>query len=79
MKSGTCPKCQSREIYSGTDVSPKSGFNSSNTIPVSGLSSAALDNYVCANCGYVESYIAKEKYLEKIRRKWPQVFKDSYM
>ena len=79
MKSGTCPKCQSREVYSGTDVSFKSGLNNANTIPLSGLSSAALDNYVCVNCGYVESYISKEKHLEKIKRKWSQVFKESYM
>jgi len=74
MKKGVCPKCQSKEVYGGTKFSPKSGWNNSNTIPVSGLGTAALDNYVCGNCGYVESYIAKEKDLAAIRRKWDLVF-----
>jgi len=74
MKKGACPKCQSKEIYGGASVSPKSGWNNSNTIPVSGFKAAALDNYVCGGCGYVESYIAKEKDLAAIKKKWPLVF-----
>jgi predicted nucleic-acid-binding Zn-ribbon protein len=74
MKKGVCPKCQSKEVYSGAKVSPKSGWNNSNTIPVSGLRTAALDNYVCGSCGYVESYIARDKDLAVIRKKWEVVF-----
>jgi predicted nucleic-acid-binding Zn-ribbon protein len=74
MKKGVCPRCQSKEVYGGTKVSPKAGWNSSNAIPISGLKTAALDNYVCGSCGYVESYIAKEKDLGVIRKKWPLVF-----
>jgi len=73
MKKGVCPKCNSREVYSGTRVKNKAGMNFSNTIPLTGLSTATLDNYVCGRCGYVESYIAKEKDLAKIERKWPLV------
>ena len=74
MRNGVCPKCQSKEIYNGTKISPKSGWNNSNTIPVGELKTAALDNYVCGSCGYVESYVAKEKDLTVIRKKWELVF-----
>jgi predicted nucleic-acid-binding Zn-ribbon protein len=74
MKKGACPKCQSKEIYSGAQVSVKSGWNNSNTIPVTGFRGAALDNYVCGSCGYVESYIAKEKDMAVIKKKWQLVF-----
>jgi hypothetical protein len=69
VKSGICPKCQSHNVYSGTNVFPKSGPFGSNSIPVSLTSIAALNNYVCIDCGYVESYIEEDK-LEEIARKW---------
>mgnify|MGYP000197292417 CR=1 FL=1 len=31
---------------------------------------APLDNYVCINCGYVESYIADSRKLKKIKEKF---------
>jgi predicted nucleic-acid-binding Zn-ribbon protein len=74
MRKGVCPKCQSKEVYRGTKVGLKSGWNNSNTIPVTGLKASALDNYVCGACGYVESYVAKEKDLAAIRKKWELVF-----
>ena len=74
MRKGVCPKCQSREVYVGTKVGMKSGWNNSNTIPVTGLKAAALENYVCGSCAYVESYIAKEKDLAAIKKKWELVF-----
>lgn len=73
MKNGTCPLCGAKEIYSGASVKGKSGMDFSNTIPVSALHAAVLDNYVCGQCGYVQSFIAKEKHLLLIKRKWPLV------
>jgi predicted nucleic-acid-binding Zn-ribbon protein len=73
MKKGLCPKCGSREVYDGSGVSGKSGMNFSNTIPITSLSNAKLDNYVCFICGYVESYVASPKDLAKIEKKWPLV------
>lgn len=70
MKTGVCPKCQSTEIYSGADIPLKKGPFGSNAIPVSMTSIAALDNYVCTDCGYVESYVGESEKLEEIRRKW---------
>ena len=77
MKSGQCPKCGSFEVYSGAYLTNKRGNGyASNTIPVSGgifPQVVALDNYVCVNCGYVESYISDEEQLRRIAAKWPRV------
>lgn len=73
MKQGKCPKCDSQEIYSGVDVLPKSGPFGSNSIPVSIVSIAALDNYVCTQCGYLERYVADEDKLKEISKKWKSV------
>jgi predicted RNA-binding Zn-ribbon protein involved in translation (DUF1610 family) len=73
MKQGQCPKCGSARIFSAEDLPLKSGPFGSNSIPVSLTSMAALDNYVCADCGLVESYVADEHMLKKISRQWKAV------
>ena len=73
MKNLSCPKCNSSEIYSGESVYPKSGPFTSNSIPISLTSIAALDNYVCTQCGFIESYIADAKKLKEISKKWRKV------
>jgi len=73
LKQGKCPKCGSEEVYSGIEVYPKSGPFGSNSIPISIVSIAALDNYVCTDCGYVETYIADTEKLKEIDKKWPKV------
>lgn len=76
MKNGKCPKCGSGEVFRGTDIPAKSGPFGSNSIPVSLLSIAALNNYVCGSCGYVESYIAEAAKLQEISKKWPRVISE---
>jgi predicted nucleic-acid-binding Zn-ribbon protein len=75
MKNGKCPKCKSKEVYSGENIKLKKGVYGANTIPLGGLfgSHVVLDNYVCANCGYLESYINKKEDLFKIRSQWKAV------
>ena len=78
MKNGLCPKCGSNDVRSGAYLSNKPGQLGTNTIPIGGLGlllplSAALDNYVCVNCGYVESYISDTKALQTISEQWPKV------
>ena len=73
MKSGKCPKCGSGEIYCGDDIHPKAGPFASNSVPVSLTSIASLDNYVCTQCGYLESYIADNSKLREIYIKWRKV------
>jgi len=71
MRNGACPKCESRNIYKGTHVTFKSGGSGSNSIPITAFTTAALDNYVCIDCGFLESYISNKSKLEKIASKWP--------
>ena len=73
MKNGRCPKCNSQEIYAGWDVHPKIGPFAGNAIPISMLSVAPLDNYVCVECGYVERYIADSYKLREIAERWRPV------
>ena len=73
MKTGICPKCSSREVYSGAGVALKKGPFGSNSIPIGITSIAALDNLVCVECGYVESYVSDPDKLAEISRKWARV------
>jgi len=73
VKQGKCPRCGSEEVHSGVEVLPKSGPFGSNSIPISIVSIAALDNYVCTDCGYLERYIADAEKLKEIVQKWPKV------
>ncbi len=73
LKTGTCPKCHSHEIFSGARVALKKGPFGSNSIPIGLTSIAALDNFVCGECGYVESYVSDTQKLVEIARKWEQV------
>ncbi len=73
MKTGKCPKCGSDDVHSGTHLFPKTGPFASNSIPISLLSMAALDNYVCVKCGYVERYVSGAEKLKEIAESWPKV------
>lgn len=73
MKTGICPKCKSNAVYSGSGVILKKGPFGSNSIPISLSSIAALDNFVCTDCGYVESYVSEKEKLAEISRKWIKV------
>jgi predicted nucleic-acid-binding Zn-ribbon protein len=77
MKNGQCPKCGSKAVYSGADIPLKSGPFSSNAIPIGLTSMAALDNYVCVDCGLVESYIADKSKLAEVARRWERVEPDA--
>ena len=71
MKNGICPNCGSSEVHAGTDLTFKEGRY--NVIPISLGTTAPLDNYVCVECGYVESYIGDRTKLEQIKKKWSKV------
>lgn len=73
MKSGTCPKCASDNVYSGASIPLKKGPFGSNSVPISLTSVAALDNYVCTACGYLESYVSNAERLTEISEKWVHV------
>jgi predicted RNA-binding Zn-ribbon protein involved in translation (DUF1610 family) len=73
MKTGKCPKCGSEEIYCAMHMPLKGGPFGSNSIPIGLTSMAALDNYVCVDCGMVERYVADEEKLKEIARRWDPV------
>ncbi len=73
MKSGVCPKCKSANVYDGSGVPWKKGASSQYAIKVSAASAAALDRYVCVDCGYVEGYVGSSSKLETISKEWPKV------
>ena len=73
MKKGKCPKCGSGNIFAAKNLPLKTGPFGSNSIPVSLTSLAALDNYVCTDCGLVERYVADEEKLKEIEKKWNPV------
>ncbi len=72
MRNGVCPICNSPEVYVGTTrmASIRAGSYGANSIPVNWAITAPLENFVCADCGYVESYILEPEKLEKIRELW---------
>lgn len=74
MKNGVCPRCHAREVYSSANIRYKTG--NSSTIPLSFLRSIPLDNYVCTNCGYVESYVADQDMLSRVRDIWTRIEPD---
>ena len=76
MKTGICPKCSSHEVFSGAGVALKKGPFGSNSIPIGLTSIAALDNLVCAECGYVESYVSDPDKLVEISSKWAKTDPD---
>jgi predicted nucleic-acid-binding Zn-ribbon protein len=67
MKTGKCPKCNSRDIYK------KSTYSQRSNLSVSTFKQARLEDYVCTKCGYIETYVLKEDDLKKIRDKWKRV------
>jgi hypothetical protein len=73
IKRGICPACGSNEVHTGASIGRKGGVNGSHTIAISWFDIVMLDNYVCVNCGYVESYIGDPNALRRIAKKWPKV------
>jgi hypothetical protein len=73
MRNGACPKCKSTKIYDGSGVPYKKGAYAQYAIKVSFASAAALDYYVCVDCGYVEGYVSSRAKLERIAAEWPRV------
>jgi Zn finger protein HypA/HybF involved in hydrogenase expression len=68
MKSGTCPKCGS------TDVRFRKGTGYRSCLAVTHFTGTNTADYVCPDCGFIESYVADPGVIAKrIREKWPRV------
>lgn len=70
MKNGKCPKCRSTEIYFQKNAFMRGGGMQGNRLVLSFGSTAALDNYVCGQCGYTEKYLSGAADIGKVRAKW---------
>ena len=73
LKEGVCPQCGSERVRSGAAIEGKEGLRGGNRIPINAVIQVALDNYVCVDCGYVESYISDRSILNRIAREWVKV------
>jgi predicted nucleic-acid-binding Zn-ribbon protein len=72
LKSGTCPKCGSNEVYNDSKKMPN---NQRAYINISATRAFTVVTYICINCGYFEEYIKDEdlrdeKNILKIKDKW---------
>ena len=63
MKSGKCPKCHSRKVYRRNFPG---GYRSALVLNLE--SGVRLEDYVCSQCGYVESYMEDLSKADKIEK-----------
>jgi predicted nucleic-acid-binding Zn-ribbon protein len=68
MKSGTCPKCNSDEIYKGNSESLVS-------IRTSALHVQPATTYICIDCGYFEFYALPGFDLDRVKERFERVKK----
>ena len=70
MKRGKCVKCGSTNVRRGPK--PNMWRNSTGMIPLGSAwgTNVGVRNYICADCGYVESYVVNDEDREKLRKKW---------
>lgn len=76
MKSGKCPKCSQNTVY----MSRKGiTFHSNSAMYIQNLKSIMTvpfdnyNNYVCASCGYFETYIDDKEKLSEIQKHWSKM------
>ncbi len=75
LKSGSCPKCNSGEVYT-TQGLQKRGERM--ILAVSSMKYFFLDTYICTNCGYFEEYVddkdlKDQSMINKIKETWRKV------
>ncbi len=75
MKNGICPKCGASEVYHGPNGWVETGWQWKDAaiLPMTMMSSAALTNYVCTACGYVERYVHSVADRRTIAENWEKV------
>jgi len=72
MKTGTCPNCGSKNIF----TKPKgaqfgSGGFYVNTSSVS--SPVNYESYICGDCGLYQTFVADVRKLAEVKQKWDRV------
>jgi predicted nucleic-acid-binding Zn-ribbon protein len=74
LRSGKCPICGSDEVYNDSNVFVDEG----KVLSLSGRTyKMRLTHYLCADCGYVETYMNDENDREKASDYWkPSPYKN---
>ncbi len=75
LKSGTCPKCGSNEVYTDRGALKR---GERMQLVISSWKSIFLDSYLCITCGYFEEHVPEEelrdeKLIEKVKGNWKRV------
>ena len=73
MKNGTCPKCNSTNVFKKTKGVSFGSYPirvNTGTMMVGGTE---FDSYVCVDCGYFENYIQDPVKLQEGKTKWTKV------
>ena len=75
LKSGTCPKCGSNEVYTDREALKR---GERMQLVISSWKSIFLDSYICLTCGYFEEHVPEdelrnEKLIEKVKENWKRV------
>ena len=71
MKNGTCPKCNSTEVYRYVGGLKAGGGECHLEVGLWSPKDIILNTYLCSHCGYLEMYIADQN-MDKI----PGLLKD---
>ena len=66
MQTGKCPKCDNTEIYVNTC---RVGAASRAKLPLSLMTEVAVDEFICAQCGFIESYLSDLRDMDKVKAK----------
>jgi hypothetical protein len=67
MRSESCPKCEAKEVHIFTKTAVEIA------IPITWMTTAGLDSYICTNFGYVELFVKDKLLLPKIAEKYAKV------
>ena len=71
MNSGTCPKCQSSNVFKKKNGIKIGDHHSGMYVYTSRMTSTIpFMSYVCADCGYFENYIDDRAKLADVASKW---------
>jgi len=81
MRNGTCPKCSSQSVYAaggGLKYGTQPALQAHIEPGFRGMRPAyqATDNiwqFVCADCGYLESYVLDDAAKDFVRQNWRSV------
>jgi len=73
MKDGICPKCQTATVYRRLEGINHGGGGIYISTFSNGAERCDVAYYVCATCGYMESYLDDEEKRSDVARTWRKV------